>query len=213
MPPKTKYRKQNQSNSEQKPRKQLVKGKRAGYATANAFKTKSYLSLLDVKVEPFCPSMNANTIALFIRFKRWPKGTPLEDFDGNAVFVDGSGDEDEEEEQVLCQGGWNDPKNVERFGSAVTVIHEAKGGALGKGKYEEKCRECVKPETEGRHDLCRRAHTVSKMWQKGNPQYLPVDVNAIRWHYLPAKCQLVSCTGEFVSTLEFLSCSEHSGAL
>ncbi|KAJ3073776.1 Nuclear control of ATPase protein 2 [Podochytrium sp. JEL0797] len=64
----------------------------------------SMLTLLDNKVEPFCPSMSANTIALFIRFKRWEKGAPLVDFDEDDVLnTDG--------EPVLCQGGgWNDPK-------------------------------------------------------------------------------------------------------
>ncbi|ORY32394.1 hypothetical protein BCR33DRAFT_791680 [Rhizoclosmatium globosum] len=62
MPPKTKYRKRNQCTSQRKPRKLPIKGKRAGYTTANAYKiTPAMQSRIDFGVKE---ALNATNLTL-----------------------------------------------------------------------------------------------------------------------------------------------------
>jgi hypothetical protein len=48
--------------------------------------------------------MNAETISMFIKFKRGKAGTVLLDSNNQQVY-------DVNENVVVCQGGWNDPNN------------------------------------------------------------------------------------------------------
>ena len=110
---------------------------------------------------PFCPSMDPETIVSFIKFKRSAEGAELLDKDGNAV-------KDVLGNPVLCQGGWDDPRNVEQLMSAVGLLHEARG-ETGRGAFEDRCLACIAAESEGKRDGCRRPHTTSHLWRIGNP--------------------------------------------
>jgi hypothetical protein len=76
------------------------------------------LLMLQTNSPDNCPSINANSIALFIKWKRNKKGTPLL-LPNDTVALDVLGKE------VKCMGGRNNPNNVKQFLSAISVIHRA----------------------------------------------------------------------------------------
>jgi hypothetical protein len=105
-----------------------------------------YQSLLIIAFCPkFCPPMSSASIALYIKWKHGEKQSPLLDYEGNSMKdVDGN--------VVLCDGGWNDPKIVGQFNTAVKAVHNAKGH---RGDYQESCSECFELEKKGcGHEGC-----------------------------------------------------------
>ena len=132
----------------------------------------SLLILSDNAPSPFCPSMNPETIVSFIQFKSSKEGAELLDQDGNVV-------NDVFGNPILCQGGWDDPKNVEQLMSAVGLLHGTRG-ETGRGAFEDRCLACLAAESEGRTDGCRKPHTTSHLWRIGNPLQSETLKNAMK---------------------------------
>ena len=101
----------------------------------------SLLMLLDNPPEPFCPSMDPLAVALFVKYKRNKAGMELTDGNGNIV-------KDNFGNIVVCDGKWNDPKNVDQLLSAVGAIHAARGQ---RGPYEDCCNECIELDKVGKY--------------------------------------------------------------
>ena len=80
----------------------------------------SLLMLLPTPPAKVCPSMNAKSIALFIKYKRQTEGKILRDMDGHAVL-------DVLGREIKSDGNWKAPTNVDQFLSAVGAVHSAKG--------------------------------------------------------------------------------------
>ena len=74
----------------------------------------------DYPSEPFCPSMDPKSIALFIYWKRGKAGDILTDWDEHQVL-------DAHKRPILIEGGWNDPKALDRLSAAITLAHETRG--------------------------------------------------------------------------------------
>lgn len=130
----------------------------------------SLLILQENAPEPFCPSMSAVNLALFIKWKRGEKGTPLVRLDNSSVIdIFGS--------PIKCEGGWKDPKNVQQFNSAVVAIH---GVHEQRGQYQEKCTECIELENRGDgHMGCRIHRGAPCIWRKGCPVKSGTVTNAV----------------------------------
>jgi hypothetical protein len=121
----------------------------------------SLLILLKNPPFPFCPSMSPSDIKLYIQFKRLPKDTLL--------VHDGSAVKDVFGKEVMCQGSWNDPKNVEQLISAIGAIHQSRNQ---RGPYEEPCGDCLKLEEQGLgHQGCRFHYGRPAIWSRGNPKH------------------------------------------
>jgi hypothetical protein len=131
----------------------------------------SLLMLQENAPEKFCPSMNADNIALFIKWKRTAKSEYLTESSGNII-------NDVLGQPVLCDGGWNDPKNVKQFMSAVRVIHYAHNQ---RGQYREKCSECVRLHEIGQGHLGCHFHVARPcVWRKGCPPESNVVSNSLK---------------------------------
>ncbi|RKP17529.1 hypothetical protein ROZALSC1DRAFT_24113 [Rozella allomycis CSF55] len=76
---------------------------------------------------PFCLSINGTCVAYDITSKHGIKGSIIKDINQNEV-IDVFG------EPVQCFGGWNDPKNLKQFMSALGWLHTLRGNG---GQYEE----------------------------------------------------------------------------
>ena len=118
----------------------------------------SYLVLLPRPPVPFCPSMNPRTIADFIRFKRGKQGKPFVRLDCNEQCMDVLN------KPVFCQGGWNDPRNVDQCLSALGAIHSSRGQV---GVFEDRCVMCRNAQKQ--HKGCRIHPGKPQVWRKGNP--------------------------------------------
>ena len=68
-----------------------------------------------------CPSMNAESLALFLRYKSpVRKGQPLTDLNGNPKL-------DRMGQPIICDGGWKAEINEKQWSSTITKIHETRG--------------------------------------------------------------------------------------
>ncbi|KAJ3233366.1 hypothetical protein HDU81_002299 [Chytriomyces hyalinus] len=108
------------------------------------------------------PSVNKETIIKFINFKRDKEGTPL--LHNNEPVLDIFGN------QVLCQGGWNDPKNVAQLLTALTSVHQALGVEENE-PYCDPCDACIALDKAGERygcDSCR-GRGMPRLWRRGNP--------------------------------------------
>ena len=115
----------------------------------------SLLMLLDNPPEPFCPSMSPNTIADIIDFKRQPTGSIFTRIGEDKQCYDVLG------RPVVCQGGWNDPRNVDQMLSAVTVLHSARGQC---GAFSERCDTCFRKSDDKNVLGCRYHRGSPRLW-------------------------------------------------
>ncbi len=109
----------------------------------------------------FCPSMNARTIALYMRYKTCEAGEVLLDENDTEVKdVLGS--------VVKSVGKWKDPGNLNQFLAAVSAIHAARDQD---GQYLEPCQHCVAAYNEdNRSTGCRYHPGEFRIWRRGNPR-------------------------------------------
>ncbi|KAI9324302.1 hypothetical protein DFJ73DRAFT_966423 [Zopfochytrium polystomum] len=98
----------------------------------------SLLMLLASPPTPICPSMQPETIASFITYKRSPPNTPLLDPAGTAIVDVVHG------QPIMCQGGWNDPMSANSFVSVISGIHRSRNQG---GPFLEDCPRCKALET------------------------------------------------------------------
>jgi len=136
----------------------------------------SLLMLHDRAPDDFCPSMNPVSITQFISFKRSTKGSDLTDLTSsqNVMDVDGN--------VVKCQGGWNDPRNVDQCLAAVSALHSARGQ---RGSFKDRCNQCVELDDQGysiffslifslsitgSYHGCRIHRGSPCLWRMGNPK-------------------------------------------
>lgn len=131
----------------------------------------SLLMLQDCAPHPFCPSMSAESITLFIQRKGGEHGEPLLDASSKPV-------KDVLGIPVLIDGGWNDPKNVKQFNSALVAIHAANNQ---REQYEEKCDVCIAMEATGAgHQGCHIHRGNPCIWRKGCPKESNTVENAVK---------------------------------
>ncbi|CAK4949207.1 unnamed protein product, partial [Aphanomyces euteiches] len=121
----------------------------------------SLLMLLDNPPEPFCPSMSPYTIADFINFKRQPKGSIFVRIGDDKQCIDVLG------RPIVCQGGWNDPRNVDQMLSAVTVVHSARGQ---RGGFSDRCDACFHESDNNNYLGCRYHRGSPRLWRTGSPK-------------------------------------------
>jgi hypothetical protein len=114
--------------------------------------------LLLPKPPEHCPSMNANSLEEFFKFKRQPTGTPLTNIHGDVV-VDIFGN------QILCDGGWKTP-NMSSFKAGISDLHKVHGQ---NGQYEEPCQACLALAPEKQHTGCEHHSGNCRIYRRGNP--------------------------------------------
>jgi hypothetical protein len=120
----------------------------------------SLLMLQDNAPRPFCPSISASTISEFIRWKRTASGKPFLNRNREPIM-------DVLGRPMFCNGGWNDPRNVLQFNSAVIALHSSHNQ---RGQYLERCIECVNLERSGSGHLGCQFHRGNPcIWRKGCP--------------------------------------------
>ncbi len=119
----------------------------------------SLLNFQTVPPEPICPSINPRSIILFLRYKRWRKGSLVTDLSGSVV-------KDVEGKDVKCGGGWNSPDNHKQFIMALGCLVKARGQ---NSPYEEPCKYCVKIYEElGEKTGCDH-HRDGMLFRRGDP--------------------------------------------
>jgi hypothetical protein len=118
----------------------------------------------------FCPSMDANTVALYIRYKTRPQGEQLCRAHESTTPV-----LDVLNEPILCTGEWKAPINITQFVAAITRIHSS---IKQRGDYVECCHGCV---TAYRRDgsSCRFHPNQFLIYNRGNPRTSETVVNAV----------------------------------
>jgi hypothetical protein len=116
---------------------------------------KSMLILQEDAPDSLCPSVNAQSISLYYRWKLLPKGTQI---DGLAL---------------LSTGSWKDPKNMDQFRAAMVALHKSRGQG---GVYQEPCERCLLKydgllgsESFEYRGGCRQHPSNPALWLTGNP--------------------------------------------
>ena len=110
----------------------------------------------------FCPSMSAESVAQYIRYKRNSSATRLTSSTGAPVS-------DVLGRPMMCTGGWKDPGNVNQFLSAISIIHAERGQ---RGAYFEKCDACAEADRNGQFNYmgCKFHRGSPNIWRKGKPR-------------------------------------------
>jgi hypothetical protein len=119
---------------------------------------KDYRSMLILQENApmhLCPSVDANSIVLYYKWKLLPKDTPLE---GTSI---------------LSSGSWKDPKNMDQFRAAMVALHKSRGQG---GIYQEPCSDCLRKydgclgaENFEYRGGCRQHPSNPLLWLTGNP--------------------------------------------
>ncbi|KAJ3287457.1 hypothetical protein HDU76_007820, partial [Blyttiomyces sp. JEL0837] len=120
--------------------------------------TGDYTSLIPLQeraVIPICPSVNATTIALYLRWKQGKPNTDLLYPSGEPVF-DTAGN------KIKSIGGWNDPKIMNQFLSAMTRLHKSRKQTSA---YQDICKLCAR-DGKGCHEHSQKAF----LFPRGNPR-------------------------------------------
>lgn len=126
-------------------------------------------SLLMLRREPleYFPSMNPKSIVLHHVWKTSKKGTPLMDEHGNSV-------KDLDGKDILCNGTWCSPENLDQCRSAISTLHKARNMI---GAYEKPCQECIELDKKHQYYGCRFHRGSAKLWSSGNPNKAPEVYN------------------------------------
>jgi hypothetical protein len=120
----------------------------------------SLLVLQEDAPSKLCPSMSAITVSNFLRFKKGKSGDILTDIYSKTVF-------DRHNGRVICQGGWNDPKNVKQCLSAISVLHATR---QQRGQYNDSCASCwqdIHRDVESTGCFHHRGNAI--LWRSGDP--------------------------------------------
>ena len=117
------------------------------------------LLLLDEKAPTNCISMNVESLALYIQFKRTPKDTPLKNLADEEVH-DVSGN------PIKCQGSWKNPKIVDHLTAAVKLLHQARHH---ESSYQEACPDCLELPADDQHKGCSMHAGLPRLKRQGNP--------------------------------------------
>ena len=137
----------------------------------------SILMLLP-KSPSFCPSINAESIYQFVKWKRGKKSERLLSSQGHVV-------RDVLDEVVYCSEAWSCESNAQTFFGAITCIHNAFGYF---GDYTERCDACVALKDEDNDDTgCMRHKYSPKFWRSGNPVKSILSKNALRFNTIDSK--------------------------
>ena len=94
----------------------------------------SMLMLSEHVPTEYCPSMNAITLATYLRYKSRPKEEQLKEWGTDKAMVDVLG------RPIFCDGGWNAPVTGNQYLSAIGVIHDANNQ---RGPYSDQCAKCI----------------------------------------------------------------------
>ena len=120
--------------------------------------------LEDAVPRPFCPSMNAETISKYIKFKRGLKEETLQYHGENVLDISG--------EIIKCSQSWIAPKNVKQLNSSGSALHQENNQG---GTYIDICNECFLKDSERNIGInqsvlgCRRHPYNPKIFREGDP--------------------------------------------
>ncbi len=117
----------------------------------------SLLPLLKSPPSPHCPSMKADSVHLYIKYKRGEKDSEL--LDKHNIIVRGMNGL-----AILCDGKWKEPNNVTQLLAAIGAIHEARGQF---GAYSAKCDDCIRVKLESNQMGCDFHFGTPMLWNKG----------------------------------------------
>ena len=114
----------------------------------------------------FVPSMNVDSLIVFLDWKTLPRGTVLKR-GGRPIRIAGTA-----RGILKADGGWANPGNTIPFNGAISAVHVSRGM---KGQaYEEGCRECIHIyEADGQNNVsgCRFHAGRPRLWRQGNTRF------------------------------------------
>lgn len=128
----------------------------------------SMLMLLVVP-PPHCPSMNANSLEEFFRFKRQAAGTMLKDDSGRPVL-------DIHGQTITCDGRWKSPY-MDAYKAAVSDLHATNGHT---GSYCEPCVDCLALAPDIQYQGCEHHRGQCRLRRCGNPIRCVIFTNTNR---------------------------------
>ena len=109
-----------------------------------------------------CPSANSRTVALFLRWKVFEKGTLLLDLDNTSTVKDVNG------EDMKNVGDWNENNSINQFLSAVTTFHVQNDQS---GGYLDVCSDCLREWSSNSSSIgCMQHAYKRKIIRGGNPR-------------------------------------------
>ena len=80
----------------------------------------SSLMLLEKPPVEYVPSVDPKLLVDFIWWERGETGAPFYRYKSGSQCLDCLG------HPVYCQGGWNDPRNVDQFLCAISLLHKSR---------------------------------------------------------------------------------------
>jgi hypothetical protein len=116
-----------------------------------------------------CPSMNANSLEEFFRFKRQQAGTQLKDERGNPV-------QDILGNVILCDGRWKSPY-MDTYKASISDLHATNGQT---SNYGEPCPGCLDLTPDIQHQGCEHHRGHCRIRRVGNPVESVIFTNTSR---------------------------------
>lgn len=109
------------------------------------------------------PSMNPETLCLFLRYKYLPKDVVLTGDDGEVIM------DRETKLPIRCTDEWKTPRQAETFRAAITKLHERRLDT--KAEFIDVCPECLEArlDSDGNSKGCRIHSFNPILVRRGNP--------------------------------------------
>ena len=127
----------------------------------------SMVILEDSQILPICPSMNEKTLEAFCLYKTSTKGSKH--------TVNGRQIRTVEGVEMVCDGSWTNPKNMNQFLAAISTLHKVKGNH---GEYREPCAACFQRPVDVRYQGCEHHPGNPLVFRRGNPRLSERTLNA-----------------------------------
>jgi hypothetical protein len=132
----------------------------------------SLLVLFDRAPHEMVPSMNADSIALYMLYRTVSKGNPLNHIATNQPVIDVFGS------SVSCKGDWKAIINVDQLLNAVSALHRT---IHQTGSFRDICSQCVQALHLDEKATGCRSHLGSFLFVKrGNPRTSDVVTNTYK---------------------------------
>ena len=117
------------------------------------------------------PSMNADSVALYMLYKTGEEGVDLCRMDSDDPVLDVNGD------IITCSGEWHCMVSVEQFLTSISAAHR---GISQSGCYRNSCPDCFKDIDNETGNGCHNHRGRPLFWRTGNPRDSEVVKNALR---------------------------------
>jgi len=117
------------------------------------------------------PSMNADSVALYMLYKTGEEGADLCRMDSDDAVLDVNGD------IITCSGEWNCMVSVEQFLTSISAAHR---GISQSGCYRNSCPDCFADVDKPTANGCHNHRGRPLFWRTGNPRDSEVVKNAHR---------------------------------